>query len=410
MSTLTFSRLIVVAGLFFLSTISYSQKTQLPGFYLTDKGDTVKGFFANGNQGNRSPDKVFFQSVGQDSKIELTPLNCLGFDIEGVGSYISYTDQRMTNPISFQSANEDQTDHFEEISAFLRLIGKTDHYNLYILEDGKRINLFYKKNGGAIKELIQKSAIVNNIYWESMTYKQQLREMFTGENMEDKINDLAYTEKSVANFLNKQSGGVSVQKKKNENEGLFVIAGLSSNSFEFNGTSSPDFVVREYTSNTVPVFGLGYFFSFKSKNDLFFLYPQIKIYSYKHESNIVYNSSYPAFSKSFQSSLIVSPGLHLGYRLIKTPTIKVYVTPGVNLLYLANNTQVDEAKLSATETKTTKTSLSKASALVDVQAMVLIGKKFLAWTAYNLPTSVANFDANSPKLTSFQLGLGYKLF
>lgn len=88
-------------------------------------------------------------TIGTSAKsIKLTPRSCLKFVMEGCDEYLSYTGERLVNPISDYDVLDKRyssfDDELEKVVAFLRLVTRTLNSELYVLTDSKRTNFFYR--------------------------------------------------------------------------------------------------------------------------------------------------------------------------------------------------------------------------------------------------------------------------
>lgn len=393
-----------------ISFPAFSQRKESKGFYIDLKGDTVKGLFNGYKPLTYNPDKIDFTSFQSGSRIVLTPLNSREVHVEDGDIYFAYRGKRMTNPIEFSNASAgDDKDNFDTITTFLRQIGETDQIKFYVYKDDLRVNLYYSSRDKAITELMQKAFLLNNSFSESMTYKRQLKELFSDATQEERIDNLNYSEESLSSLVNrKNAGGKQVKKVVNKNDGLFIVGGGSLNSFKYNGERSINISEQDYPSHIVPVVGLGYIFSLQRSLYKLFVSPQVKIFSFKHSISTVYNNSFPVFTNTFQSSPAITLGVHVGYNILNTDNVKASIAPGVGFTMLANNRQIDESRFSSTDSKTTVTPLSKVTSLLDMQASIIVRNKYIIWYFYNLPTPVTNFSSTTGKLTTIQFGLGYK--
>src|SRR4051794_10510690 len=93
---------------------------KIPGFYIDLKGETVRGNFLNYRDKEDNPETIQFETPASGI-IELTPLNCVKFSIEGFDTYETRSIKKMRNPIEFEPGfNEtDPTDVFEQKDVFL---------------------------------------------------------------------------------------------------------------------------------------------------------------------------------------------------------------------------------------------------------------------------------------------------
>ncbi|GEO07693.1 hypothetical protein [Segetibacter aerophilus] len=404
---------VLVVTFFFVSLKSFSQKKEFKGYYINLSGDTIRGAFVNYKQWSNNPDRVSFVPTTTGIASQLTPATCKSFEINNYDTYISYHGTRLTNPVDFANAPTGNTaDTYDTINTFLRQIAASEQLKLYVYKDDLRMNLFYAVNNN-INELLQKGNLINNSFWESMRYKQQLKEIFTSEPDKEKIDQLIYTEESLASFVNKQNKGKSSFKKDGgPNNGRFVIfAGASLNSLKFSGDKSQVYSNKEYPTTTAPVVAIGYILPINRNFHKFFLFPQIKLSAFKHTATTFFNSTtaYPAQVNTFQSSPTVSVGFHFGYNIINKSDFKLFIAPGGGITILCKNKQVDNIQFSATEQKTIITTMPTTTYLLDTQAGAVIHEKYFAWLSYNFPTTITSYSANRGILTSIQFGLGYKL-
>ena len=388
----------------------FAQKQEWKGYYIGLQADTVRGFFNNYKEWGNNPDKVSFTSVETGNRIQLTPSACRELHIKNGDTYFSYKGRRMTNPVTLDASTADNTDTFDEVAVFLRQVTATGPFKFYVYKDRRRINLYYSASGNAMVELLQKGAIINNSFWRSMVYKEQLKKLFPAESNSGDIDRLTYSEESLVAFVKTQggTGGQSAGKTAHRSNDLFVLAGVSLNSFRFGGGQSPGINTSGYSSGRSPFAGVGYIVSLNRNFNRVFILPLVKVFSFEHASTLRYGNPYPAYSNTFQSSAVISVGLHAGYRVINKPGLTVSLMPGAGIAFLMNNRHIMENRFSATEKITLITPMDNLTYMTDMQALAIISKKFIVSAAYRLPTPVTNIVSVTGKLSSVQFGLGYK--
>ena len=141
----------ITVSLFFCNFLS-AQKKSFEGYYITTQSDTIKGVFPTYIQWNKNPSQVEFVAANTTKTIQLTPQNTIKFVVEGYDEYLSYSGQRLVNPIdddvllnerSFISLN----DSTQQVATFLRLSTRTSNADLYVLNGEKRTNFFYQVIG-----------------------------------------------------------------------------------------------------------------------------------------------------------------------------------------------------------------------------------------------------------------------
>ena len=129
----------------------------------------------------------------------------------------------------------------------------------YVYNDNVRLNLFYSKDERTFTELLQKAAIVDNVFWQSDTYKSQLTALFPEERLRASIQNLRYNATAITSFVNKQSGTKpAVASRPKVNEGLVIMAGISQNNLEFREDRDFPVSTKDYPSAISPVASVGY--------------------------------------------------------------------------------------------------------------------------------------------------------
>jgi hypothetical protein len=76
-------------------------------------------------------------------------------------------------------------------------------------------------------ELLQKASVVNGNFWESMSYKQQLQDLFDDGTKKGNADNVKYSEERISEYVNKQYQGSEYKKPKNVNSQLWILGGAS---------------------------------------------------------------------------------------------------------------------------------------------------------------------------------------
>ena len=391
-----------------LSVSSSAQHHEFTGFYINIQGDTIEGSFPRYRQWNYNPDRVLFMPFQSGQQVILTPLLCKEFHIDGYENYIAFQGKRMINPIEFyQPSIEDQSDKYDTIVTFLREFAVSNACKFYIFKDKNRFNLYYLTAEGIIKELLQKVYVTDTHLIQSVTYKEQLQSLFPDRTEE--INHLLYSEEDLTTFLNRQKKDITAIKKIQKSYGgLYISGGVSLNSLKFTPNVSMDFSEKEYVSCYVPLLSIGYIVPFSRNFSRAFFLTQVNISSLKHTAQILNSDAYPIHSTTFRSSPVISLGFHLGYNIINHRNLQVSLAPGAGLNYLVKSEQIDKYKFSSTNSSTAVIEMDHLKPLIDLQATVIIMKRYILWSAYNFPTHITIYQSTKDKFTSKQIGVGYK--
>ncbi|HZH37515.1 MAG TPA: hypothetical protein VEX65_09575, partial [Flavisolibacter sp.] len=191
-------------------TSVFAQPKKIPGYYINLQGDSIRGYFTSYSQWNRNPSLTEFSITGTENRMILTPDNTQKFIVEGHDEYLGYKGQRLLNPIEDALLDNQESygslnDSTQMIQTFLRLAKRTAEAELYVLNDGKRFNLFYRLPGQSPVELRYKKALIKNRVNEMAEYRQQLDQLFSAiieqKNLSRKLQKLAYKESDMVTFL-----------------------------------------------------------------------------------------------------------------------------------------------------------------------------------------------------------------
>ena len=414
-----FLRLIVFTIAFLFCKLTFAQKKALPGYYISMQGDTVKGIFPSYSQWNKNPGKVEFIVAGTTTETQLTPKNSLKFVIEGYDEYISYDGQRLVNPIDNSTLMNDKiivkaNDSSEHVIIFLRLVTRTVGGDLYVLNDSKRMNLFYQLPGQLPIELKYKKTFDLNQIREIPSYRQQLNDLYADLIIQKKLTvpleNLPYSEKDILSFFLTLFPAAEIKQNQQKVTAKFVVsAGGAVNMFRVQSDESFTSIAKEYSSSFSPVLSIGVIAPLDRNFGKYFLYPQIKLFSYKNtgegKSGTYMNST------TFQADLIGVAGLSGGINLTNKENFQFFLTAGPGFFAQVNGKQTIQLYLVSDNSPVgspVEKTLPVLTFCIDASAGIVVNRKFVISAIYMLPTSVANFASYNPKLSSLQLTVGYK--
>ena len=210
--------------LLLVTSISFSQRKTVEGYYINATGDTILGQFPQYKQPEQNPDHVEFITA-ENHNITLIPQNCMSFGVTGYDSYVAYNGPRMINPIDDPWTDEkiEFPNRYDTIHSFLRIIYEGQAITLYSFQDKIRTNFFYKKPGSKMIELEKKSYSYDaESNWTTHTinrFRDQLKEEFTAQveakKLQPRLNSLGYTERDLVKFMDLLMGtDVTNQDKK----------------------------------------------------------------------------------------------------------------------------------------------------------------------------------------------------
>ncbi len=397
----------------------YSQKKIFEGYYMAKNGDSVRGSFTNYTQWSKNPVRVQFLPATASVPVELTSENTMRFCIDNYDTYLSYTGQRMTNPADFDQAVADKDtfgfkDHYQTISTFLRLVAKTGNLEIFALTDNIRTNYFFRLNKDPLQELKLKMYYDQNGVEEVAEYRQQLYNLFKNEiekrNIVVDLASIEYTDESLSALLQKLTP-VSKWKKtaKNPAAGLVVAAGASINFCEVTGYKTISEVNTVYNTTIAPLVTIGYMSPVSRSFGKFFVYPQLKMYSYKNKGEMT-DSLFKRIT-TFKASLVAGPILNVGDNFVNTDKFKFFVLAGGGMLFLLNNKEQDQS------VKASDNSLYQSSVInlinltynANLSAGITLKNRIIIEATYNIPVPVADFLYYTSYHSNVQLTLGYRL-
>ena len=397
----------------------FAQRKSFPGYYIGQQGDTARGMFLTYTQWTKNPSQVDFLIEGATGPIHLTPQNTRKFVVEGYDEYLSYTGQRLVNPIvdatlfneRFDMSYQDST---QQISTFLRLVKRTVGGDLYIFHDARRINFYFQLPGQPLIELRYKKALNQNQIHEMADYRQQLYTLFgeaiTERNLKTALERLPYLEAEMSSFLEKLFPGTTPQRTKQNRKTEWVIsAGAVVNMVNVQADKSFNSVPRTYASSFSPLVSAGLVVFIGRNFGKYFLTPQVKLFRYKNTGEE--NQGTFINTVTYQADLAVAPQLNAGVNLINREAFRLFFTAGVGMIAQVNPKQVRQLYTSGGTLYSgpVETELPSLVYSFDASTGVVIKNKVFLSASYMPPTHIGNFLFYSPKLSGAQFRIGYKL-
>ena len=125
-----------------LPLFSFGQSNYKPGYVVTLKGDTLRGFI-DYREWNATPTSINFKTAIADNKArKLTPAEISFFNISGLEAY-----QRYTGPISMDVTDERRISNgrdtsFNTVTVFFKVLQKGANLALYSYTDELKLRLF----------------------------------------------------------------------------------------------------------------------------------------------------------------------------------------------------------------------------------------------------------------------------
>jgi hypothetical protein len=316
---------------------SLGQKNFHTGYIVTSAGDTIRGNIKYANW-EINPRKIEFQQEGKELVIlALNDLNA--FEITDEDRYEKYIVLKSSRPTDIARFHEPIPKSPLTDTVFLRVlvIGQT---SLYELAD-KRIYYFIRKAYGEPKELehwLEPQAQTDDFYTRD-TYKDQLRELMSGstfnKEMNDRINNLTYTEKSLTNTVSQinllKGDAANTWKPVKKNTSYFFVgSGVNISNMNFSGTS-PEFSTLHYSTSVSPSFRAGVDLA-SSRNLQRLIFRTELAYQTSKFSGTSTVDKGSAFERNIKYDIqlrMISPTIHLLY-IISQDRKDIYLGLGLN--------------------------------------------------------------------------------
>lgn len=396
-----------------------AQEKNFTGYYINTTGDSVKGTFPRYNQSNKSPERFVFVPASSSTSIQLTPFNCRKLSIIGYDEYLSYSGNRLINPIDDGVAMDNRgyfsfQDSTRAVSVFLRLVVRTPSCNIYLLNDKERMNFFYELPGEPLQELRYKKYFDENNIHEVTEYRQQLSNSFNEEilkkHLTAKLEQLPYSEDGILQFIEKlfPEKKQNVASATNFLSGWIIGGGASLNSLNVVGDPIITETQLDYPSSLAPYLSLGYLMSLQRNFNRYFFYPQIRFSNYKNSSEKTSGS----FNKriTFKSDLIILPQINLGANIINKSVLRCYIYAGAGITTLINNREIVEYfdPIDNTLYNTYERNMAPLAVDLNLSAGIMLKNKFQILVSYNFPTDIDNFVDFTSRQSNIQMGIGYK--
>lgn len=413
-----FFRLSFLPSLLLFCGLLNAQKKTVSGFYITLQGDTVKGTFAAYNQWSRNPSEVQF--ISNTSKtISLSAQNSRKFVIEGYDEYLSYTGKRLLNPIEDQEVIKDKAyssfdDQQAELTTFLRLVTRTTGAELYVFNDSKRLNFFYRLPNQPITELNYKKYYDQDRINEVGEYKQQLNNLFSAAIKREKLTavleSLPYNEEALEAFFEKLHPTQQAKPRQyNPAAGWLIEGGMSLNSVKVTGDKSYQPVNQTYNTSFSPIISIGYYLPLYRNFGKYFFYPQVKLFRYKSIGE--QNDGVFINRTTYQTDLVTTGEVTGGINVYNTGNIRFYLAGGIGFTWQLNGKELHQMYAASTRAlfSSAQAKLSPIGYTVNATAGVMVNNKIRISATYLIPSLISNNPFYSIKLNGVQLRAGYKL-
>ncbi|OJW15319.1 hypothetical protein [Mucilaginibacter sp. 44-25] len=163
--------LFFLTALLFISFSAFAQSNYQPGYYISLKGDTVRGS-VDYREWSTNPESINFKGAGNNAATQrLLPASVRSICIKNIDYYQSYSGNVSADVLGNTNGRDTS---FTTKSIFLKSIINGDKLNLYEYRDADKTRYFVAANGQEITELIYRSYQLNDQSIDERTYRKQL--------------------------------------------------------------------------------------------------------------------------------------------------------------------------------------------------------------------------------------------
>lgn len=230
---------------------AFSQSNFLPGYIVTNDGDSSRGEI-DYREWNYSPQSITFRQGANQVEYKIDQLQA--FAIYGKDQYRRFHVTYHLSPITLGEAARSFGDETESGQVFLRstYMGKI---SLYELNTQRRIYYFLQTDGAPPEELLYRVRVDDGVLIKDETYKNQIRAVSGDQyssKFETRLEGIDYTERDLVSILRllNNDGDQRGQAKTSKPAKIDATAGVSYYSYYFSRTA---------TFHDMPVnSGLGY--------------------------------------------------------------------------------------------------------------------------------------------------------
>ncbi len=411
----------LLAAFILLPLFSSAQSNFKPGYIVTLKGDTLKGFI-NQKEWIYNPEDVTFKSDNNSTTQLFTPSSITAFGVTGSEYYKSYNGK-----ISIDKSNDN------ELGAVLKMIDTTTVVKstfLMILYSGKNLSLlrykdqiktryFIAEKNNNIQELayhvyIDDSNGSNKIAYYTK-YKQQLQLLRTAYqpgsiSLINDIQNTNYEQQSLIKIISKLDGGTNTLNLNSGSKShVRFFAGVGAGLIT---TEVKNFInINSSSSHTSPMINIGFDLAFNKNQGKFLFRTELTYTNTTVNTNVLVNATAVYASRqvlSFNHHLInLTP--HLIYNICNDANFKFYLGAGptlINSVYTNKRSYNEYPNSTQNPTQQYFPGLPPIKVNFIGKAGIMLKNKFDINFAYQ-PATQTNGIADRVVLTSYRLGINY---
>ncbi len=403
--------------LFLLPFLTSAQSNYKPGYIVSLKGDTSKGFI-DFKEWDKSPVRINFKANLQAAEVQkLSADDINAFAVNGLEYYEKYKVSVSQDRVDVEKLTTGVDTSSATLNIFMRVLVKGKYITLYDYKDDIKNRFFIKDNTLAkpeelvyrtylnpneVTQIVTQPRYQNQLHVLALKYGQSTDKLTAGiEKTGYNSNDLIVIVNSINQF------GPTVANRNNAKAvRFFAGAGVIAGSLKYSGD---EYLAWDPTSKLSfgPRFNIGLDAFLDPDVGRFVLRVELSVTTIKLQTS---SNVTPFASQSFT---LVTSGItpQLTYGIYNTEALKVYVGAGAAINWYMNsnnNYYYAENPYAAKTLKKGYPNIASSGASFMSRAGVVLNKKYELFLIYALPTVVTDhYGSFSGAVYSTQLGINY---
>ncbi|MBS1500781.1 MAG: hypothetical protein JST32_01880 [Bacteroidetes bacterium] len=387
-----------------LPAFAKAQSNYKPGYIVTLKGDTVKGYI-DYREWDKNPWQVYFRdNAGTINTISI--LNAKAFAVSGLEYYENHIvkvsqDEIDVNKLSAQPDTSKRVD-----TVFLRVITKGKFLTLYSYQDAMKLRYYLLQQGNARPRELEFHAYYNPDVSASVRYVNRYRVQLqfaaqqagaASREIEQLIQRAGYNG-DITNVVSKINGSSSLPAGSRKANGLRWFAGAA---ILDNTLKTEDVIAAPPSHSILPKISGGIDFLPNKNVQQLILRGELSLtaghYSFANPS------AYPPFKGAFdQYTLSVNP--QFLFNFYNTDNLKLFIDGGISF----NISQYSNYYIGFTDIKYNNyPPLAKLWVSIPLKFGVAINRKVEVYAGYTPLTNLTTVSDFPVTLTTYQAGINY---
>ena len=401
--------------IFIVPYFAFSQSNYKPGYLVTLKGDTLKGY-VDYREWDKNPTQFKFKT-GADAKYKLFNItNTSAFGINGLEYFEKQIVFVSTDKVALSSISTGLDTSKKLDTVFLKILSAGKNITLYSYTDLLKTRYYYSEKGE--KEILEFTHYVyyqdeahNLIEINSAIQLNYLARKYQPSIVEQ-VNNIGYNQEDMLKITHLINGDTEKGRSKKQQVLFFVGLGGSYSTFKF--TNVPAFENPDKNKK--------YLLPYLTAGIDVYLNKHTQKLLFKFQANLIFDQHQLASSIEDYSGTITTTNLNfkqytLGlspqiiYNFYSRPNLKIFAGAGasVNLSSYNNYRYVVTSKGSFTDnTNSTKyPDFNSVWISVPISAGIIINNRIDISLYYFFPSSITNFSGITGNITSYRAAVSY---